>query len=278
MRRTLALCLSLALLLPLTAQAQDDTIRWTAYPADRGKVQLRLSQGKRNSNQDWAPSELQGLDVRFTNGPLAFRIARAAGTLACTGTGRSGRGEGACRLERDAAYFSGLAQRGVAAGSEQDAWSLFLFDVKLDLLDELRRQDYRTPTVDNLVTAGIFKIDAAYLREISMAGLRQNRLEDLVPLRIHNITPAYVQGVRAAAPRLKLETKDLVTMRIHGVTPEWIAGWTKLGYDLDVKQLTNTRIHDVSPAYASAMMAQVRDRPTLDQFIAMRIHGIKPGR
>jgi len=277
MPRLPALFLALTMLLPLSVQAQDVTIRWSAYPAERGKVQLRLSQGDRSSNQDWASSELQGLDARFPDGLLAFRIMREAGTMACDGTGRNRRGEGTCRLQRDAAYFGGLAQRGVQVSSEQDAWSLFLFEVKLDLLDELRRQNYPTPSVDALITAGIFKIDAAFVQALGAAGYRQGRLQELTPFRIHNITPDYIRDIKAANPRLKLETKDLVAMRIHNVTPQWIAGWTKLGYDLSPAQLTYTRIHNVSPDYARAMMAEVRDRPTIDQFIAMRIHGARPG-
>jgi len=278
MPRLTGLCLAFTLLLPLAAQAQDAPIRWSAWPADRGKVQLKLSQGDRMNNQDWDASELQGLDTRFPGGPLAFRIQRQAGTLSCTGNGREGRGEGTCRFARDASYFDGLARRDVRVTADLDAWQLALFDVRLELLDELRRQDYRTPSVKDLIAAGIFQIDAAFVRALGAAGYRQRELDDLIPFRIHRITPGYIRSIKAANPRLKLETKDLVALHIHGVTPEWVEGWAKLGYDLDVKQLTNTRIHNVSPDYARAMMAEVRDKPTLDQFVAMRIHGVKPGR
>ena len=250
MLRTPALCLALGfgLLLPIAAQAQDSTIRWSAYPADRGKVQLTLAQGGQKNNQDWGAQELQGLDARFPNGPLSFRIPRDAGTLACSGTGRGGRGEGTCRFERDAAYFEGLSRRNVTVTSDIIAWQLALFDVKLTLLDELRRQQYATPSAAQLVAAGIFKVDAAFVQALGAAGYRHKTLEDLIPFRIHN------------------------------VTPEWIAGWRALGYELTVAQLTSTRIHNVSPDYARAMMAEVRDRPSVDQFIAMRIHGARPGR
>jgi hypothetical protein len=275
MLRIAGLCLFATLLLPVAAQAEGETLRWSARPTDRGRVQLQIRHERNNSNQDWAPQELQGLDTRFPGGPLSFRITRDAGTLTCSGTGRGGRGEGECRVQRRAAFFDSLAQRGIRVGDDWNAWQLMMFDVKLALLDELKRQDYDMPSVKDLVTAGIFKLDAAFLRELDAAGYRRKDLDDLIPLRIHNITPAFIREVRAANPRLELPVKDLVALRIHGVTPEWIAGWRALGYDLTPGQLTTTRIHNISPDYARGILAQVRDKPTLDQFVRMRIHGVR---
>ena len=278
MLRTSALCLAFTLALPLAAQAQADAIRWSAHPAERERVQLSLTSAGHRNNQDWNPAELQGLDARFGDGALEFRIVRDAGALACSGIGSNGRGEGTCRFQRNAAYFDALARHGVRVAGDFQAWQLAHFDVKLTLLEEMRRQNYARPTASDLVAAGIFTIDAEFVRALGDAGFRPQKLDDLVQLRIHQITPDYIRAIRAAAPRLRLTSADLVQFRIHKVTPEWISGWTKLGYDLSVHDLANTRIHGVSPDYARAMMVEVRDRPTLDQLLAMRLHGVRPGR
>jgi hypothetical protein len=278
MSRTASLGLAALLLLPLPAVAQDDVLTWSARSSERGQVQLRISQGRQGTDNDWAAQELAGLDARFPDGAaLSFRIAREPGTLSCTGTGRGGRGEGQCRFARNAAFFEALARHGVRGVEELDAWQLAMFEVKLALLDELRRQNYRTPSAGELVAAALFKVDAELLKDLDEAGYRQKSLPDLIPFRIHNIDAAFIRGVKKANPRLELLSKDLVQMRMHGVTPEWIAGWTQLGYDLSVSQLVNARMHGASPDYARAMMAEVRDRPSFDQLIAMRIHGARPG-
>jgi hypothetical protein len=154
---------------------------------------------------------------------------------------------------------------------------LALFDVRLALLDELKRQDYDAPSLKDLLAAGVFKVDAAFLRELDAANYRVKKMDDLVAFRIHNITPAFVRELRAANPRMELRAKDVVGLRIQGVTPEWIAGWRALGYNFTPGQLVTTRIHNISPDYARTILTEVRDRPTLDQFVQMRIHGVQAG-
>jgi hypothetical protein len=279
MLRKTSLGLAALLLLPLPAAAQDDVLTWSARSSDRGKVHLRISHGRDGTANDWAAQELAGLDARFPAGAaLSFRMAREAGTLNCIGTGSGGRGEGECRFVRNPAFFGALARHGVGGVDELHAWQLAIFDVRLALLDELRRQDYRTPSAGELIAAAIFKVDVEFLKETDAAGYRQKNLTDLVPFRIHKVDAAYVRGLKNANPRLEVSPKDLVQMRIHGVTPEWIAGWTQLGYNLSVREIVNTRIHGASPDYARAMLAEVRDRPTVQQFINMRIHGVRPGK
>ncbi len=97
-------------------------------------------------------------------------------------------------------------------------------------------------------------------------------------LALPMVAQAQPEAIAAAAPHLKLSPADMAQFRMHNVTPDWINGWSRLGYRLSVRELVNTRIHGVSPDYARAMMGEVRDRPTVDQLIAMRIHGIRPGR
>ncbi len=109
MRRTLALYLAVGLLLPLTAQAQEDPIRWSAHAMD-GKVQMLLTTRGNKNNQEYIPADLQGLNTRFPDGPLAFRIVRDAGTLVCNGTGRKGRGEGECQFQREVRDRPGIDQ------------------------------------------------------------------------------------------------------------------------------------------------------------------------
>jgi hypothetical protein len=284
MSRIAALFLSTGLLLPLAVQAQTGDIRWHLESGERGKVQLSLSRdrngGRDRDSNDWAPQELQGLGANpYANGTeVSFRIVRPVGVLACEGRGRGGHAEGDCRFDRDAAYFDGLRTRGVSVTDEWLAWQLARFDVPLALLDELRRLGYETPSIRDLISAGIFKVDVAYLRALDAAGYRLENVRALIPLRIHGVSADFIRGMKTANPRLQLSPKELVDLRIHGATPEWVAGWAQLGYNLSAREIVNTRIHGASPDYARAMMAEVRDRPTVQQFINMRIHGVRPGK
>lgn len=282
MSRIAALFLSAGLLLPFAAQAQTGDISWHLESAERSKVQLILTRerngGRDRDSQDWSPQELQGLSANpYANGTnVSFRIIREAGTMVCEGRGRGGYAEGDCRFNREAAYFDGLRTRGVTVTDEWLAWQLARLEVRLALLDEMRLQGYETPSARDLISAGIFHIDVAFLRAMDGAGYRLENVGALVPLRIHGVDAVYIRDLKSANPRLQLRPQELVDLRIHGATPEWVAGWTKLGYNLSARQIVNTRIHGASPDYARAMMAEVRDRPAVEQFVNMRIHGVRP--
>jgi hypothetical protein len=268
------------MLLPSGAMAQADAYRFTARESADGRIDFTLERGSNSRNtRTWDRNMLQGLAATpFAAGaPVRFRLAREAGTLACEGTGRGGRGEGECRFERAAAYFDGLRQRGVTVSRDWDAVQLAWFEVSLSLLDELKRQDYETPKVDDLVGAGVFGVTAGWMRDLDAAGYREKELRDLIPFRIFKVDAAYVRALKAANPKLRPTAKELVQFRIHNVEPAWVAGWTQLGYELTPAQLVTSRVHNAPPEYARAMMAEVRDRPTFDQLISMRIHGARPG-
>jgi hypothetical protein len=270
----------LSLLLPAGAMAQAPAFQFTARASSDGRIDLTLHRDNNSRNtRSWTREALQGLGAApFAAGaPVRFRITREAGTLDCEGTGRGDRALGECAFQRAPAYFDGLRQRGVTMSRDWEAVQLLWFEVPLALLDELKRQGYETPDADELVGAGVFGITVTWLRELDAAGYRQRELRDLIPFRIFKIDAAYIRDLKTANPRLKPSAKELVEMRIHKVEAPWVAGWTDLGYDLTPKQLVNTRIHNVSPDYARAMMAEVSDRPTLDQFVRMRIHGVRPG-
>jgi hypothetical protein len=276
MSRLPALYLTAGLMLGLLspALAQAPSWRFSIQQAGNGGIDMTLYRGNDSRNtRAWNRDDLQGLaDAAFGAGaPMRFRIVREAGTLACEGEGRGGRGEGECRFARDDTYFNGLRQRGVAVSGDWEALQLAWFEVPLALLDELKRQGYDTPKAGELIGAGVFRISVGWLRDLDAAGYRQQRLGDLIPFRIFKIDAAFIRDLKAANPRLKLDDKQLVQMRIHKVEPPWVAGWAQLGYDLTPDQLVASRIHNVSPDYARA-------KPSFDQFVALRIHGVRPGR
>jgi hypothetical protein len=277
--RILANGLALGLLMSGSALAQGPSYRFTAREASNGQIDLTLQRNGNNRNtRGWSREALQGLAAApFAAGaPVHFRIAQDAGTLSCDGSGSGGRAEGECRFERIAAYFDGLRQRGVTVSRDWDALQLAWFEVKLALLDELKRQGYETPEVDELIGAGVFRVNVDWLRELDAAGYRERELRDLIPFRIFKVDAAFIRDIKAANPKLRPSAKQLVQFRIHKLEPAWIAGWTQLGYELNPDQLVTSRIHNVSPDYARAMMGEVRDRPSFDQFVAMRIHGVRP--
>lgn len=102
--------------------------------------------------------------------------------------------------------------------------------------------------------------------------------DDLVAMRIHGVTPQFVQELGAISPRYaRLNTDQLVAFRIHGVSPAFIRELGELGYrDLSPSDLTSMRIHGVGPAFIRDMAALGFRNVSVDDLTAMRIHGVSP--
>jgi hypothetical protein len=277
--------LALALAAP-AASAMGGTIEWTATPASpvggEAAVQLMLTSrdggGRSVVSRPATLRSLEGLDAATlsSGGPVAFRIAREAGRLDCSGTAARKRGEGRCGFTPDAAFAAELARRGVGRPSASQQYQLALHDVRLALVAELDRQGYARPSVGDLTGAAIHGVTPGYLRELDALGLRVGSVGKLTQLRIHGVDPAFVRELAAIRPAYrKLGADDLVKLRIHGVRAETVRGFAEAGYrDLSVDQLTRLAIHGVTPAYARDMAAAGYTRLTADQLVRMRIHGV----
>ena len=312
-----------AMLLPLglaeapatQASAWERPIEFTLSPSgESGEVELSLRHRSGRSESHHSRSiplaELQGLDAAALagdGGPLRFRLAREAGALDCEGDLRSGRGSGRCRFTPDASFAAGLEQRGIGRPRAEDQFHLMMSDVRMELVDELARQDYPRPRVSDLVALGIHGGDLAFLRGLDAAGYRTGSHEQLVAFLIHGVTPDYVRELTGLGGQFsQIAADQFVAMRIHGVTPAFARAMTGLGdrdlgpqdlvnlrihgvdearvrelvglgdRELDAGSLVQMAIHDVTPAFIREMAEAGYPDLTTEQLVNLRIHGVRP--
>jgi hypothetical protein len=291
MRLALLSALSLAILIPASACASGEAtaaelpgdLSFEIEPSDKaGMVQLELSYRTANSrNINSHPislADLSGLaaaDLDSGEGrPISFRIHRDAGNFSCEGIARRGRATGDCSFATDAAFSAALAQRGIGAPDTRQAFSLAMANVGLPLVDELKRQDYDRPTIDQLVDAGHHGVTLDYLKGMSGSGYRVGTLPALIRMRDHGVTVEYVQQMGAAGLR-DIPADTLVEMRDHGVSPGFIGELRELGYrNVPLRELIGLRDHGVTTDYVRALAEHgIKGVPTAD-LIRMRDHGV----
>lgn len=268
---------------PAAIAQVPDRLDWTIAPAgenDPGKVQFSIGYRRARGSSQWSNttdlSELAGLGAAQLAGdaaPIRFQLVREAGRFDCEGVARRGRATGDCSFTPDPAFAAALARYNIGAPDREQSYGLALARVSITMVEELRRNGYRTPEAGDLVGAGIHRVDAAYIRDMAAAGYRVGTVEGLVQMRIHRVTPDYIAALQAAGYRPSADMA--VALRIHGATPEYIralgaAGAT--GFDTD--DLVAMRIHGVTPEFVGELRDLGYERLTAENLTAMRIHGV----
>ena len=113
----------------------------------------------------------------------------------------------------------------------------------------------------------------SYIDAMKAAGLSDLTVDELVSLKIQNVTPEYIRGLHELGLHLDVDT--VVSMKIQGVTPEYIHEVRELGLNPDDDQIVGMKIQGVTPDYVRG----IRDagfKPDVDQLISMRIQGVTP--
>jgi hypothetical protein len=242
----------------LAAQAQEPPrLDWRLDRWD-GDLQLTLSyRTDHGSSVDSHPvkfGEFAGLTEAQLAAPslttVTFQIRRDAGDFDCDGSARADRASGTCDFRANPAFAGVLKAHGIGPANGADLFQLAYADIGRAYLDELARQGYATPTVDDLRRAGQHGVTLAYVRDMGQAGYRAGALSELIRIRDHGVNQRYVQALKDAGyahPSLE----ELLRARDHGVSAQYIASLAAAGYrGLPLETLVRLRDHGVTGPFA----------------------------
>lgn len=258
MRRIAAFAAALLLLAVSRsgAAAEPYAGHWFLSPGSAaGEVHLRVQYERHegssheiySSSRDVELTTLPELSRAELDGPplpKRFTLREDAGTLVCDGTLGKGGGSGTFVFAQSPAFRRMLAERGVIAPSERQAFELTLTRFRIATLDALLGGGFERPTP-----------------------------ADLIALRDHGVTAEYAR--RAAALPLQPKTlKSLATLRDHGVTADYLAGVNRLGYRLTVDEVVRLRDHGVSLAFLERLRARGFARFGADDIVKLYEHGV----
>lgn len=114
---------------------------------------------------------------------------------------------------------------------------------------------------------------ASYIDQMKSVGLDKLDVDQLIALKVHDVTPEYVRAMRAAG--FELDAEQIAAMKSQDVTPEYVAQIRALGFKPDADEIVGMKVHDVTPEFVKSMR-EMGINPDADEVIALKVHDITP--
>jgi beta-lactamase regulating signal transducer with metallopeptidase domain len=220
------------------------------------------------------------LAMAVNRGPLSERIFRVLG-LKSIGAGTRGMGLTGGLLCLTAALVAGSALLGIAypkpivhAGQIALAHFGWTAPASPQSAPALAAAPTPKPSPARPQAAPLPAASGSYIDGMKAAGIGELTVDQLIAMKIHNITPEYVRGFHEL--ELHPDADELVAMRIHGVSPEYVHDVRGLGLNPDQDQLVAMKIHGIDAEYVRGMK-EAGIHADVDELVALRIHGATPG-
>ena len=107
----------------------------------------------------------------------------------------------------------------------------------VDGIDDDDREAPETPeatsdrfTIDELIALKIHNLTPEYINGMQQAGLGKLSIKQIMALKIQSVSPKYIQDLRGAGITLN-NYRDVIALKVHSVTPEFVRSLRAAGYD-----------------------------------------------
>ena len=130
--------------------------------------------------------------------------------------------------------------------------------------------------VEGGIAGDVYVIDSDDEQSKSPTPPGKLSVDDLISLRVHGVTPEYIQQMRDIGFG-SLSLRDVSSLRSQGVTPEYIGKMRAAGLgDLSARDILSLRVQGVTPDYVSALRASGVQIKTARDVVMLRVQGVTP--
>jgi beta-lactamase regulating signal transducer with metallopeptidase domain len=127
-------------------------------------------------------------------------------------------------------------------------------------------------TVDQLIALKIQDVTPEYVQELREQGLQPDA-NNLIEMRVQGITPEYVRDLRASG--LNPEKDQLIALKVQGADAEYYRGLKEAGLQADVNQIIALKVQGVTPEYVRELRAAGLT-VTADKVIGLKVQDVSP--
>jgi uncharacterized protein (UPF0335 family) len=266
-------------------QAQNDlTGQWTAEVNRSKPGEIQMTYHRRSGTGGFSMSgdkvalgELQGLtaDAALSaRSNVNFNVVRQAGTFACEGYFREGKGAGFWTFTPSQSFVTAMRERGYTNLTNEDLLRAALHNLTTNFIEDLKSAGYDRLEFKQLLRASSHDITLDFIREMQSAGYPGLTMEELIRARNHDINSQYVREVRAMGFD-KQPLEKLIRMRNHEITQDFINRMRSAGFDnLSIEQLIRLKNHEITPEFVNGLKAEGYTDIPLETAVRLKNHDI----
>jgi hypothetical protein len=269
-----------------TAQAAQNTItgEWTAELNRKNSGEIQMTFHRRSENGGFnmtsdsvSLGDLQGITAETISSSKAdvnFNIVREAGTFACEGLFREGRGAGFWTFTSSPNFVSAMRSRGYDNLTEEDFLRAATNNLTIKFIEDLKSAGYAQLEFKQLSRASSHNIRLKFIREMQSAGYEGLSLEQLIRARNHGISGEYVKEVQAMGFD-KQPLEKLIRLRNHEITQGFINGMRSAGFEnLSIEQLIRLKNHAITPEFVNNVKAEGYSNISPETAIRLKNHAV----
>jgi beta-lactamase regulating signal transducer with metallopeptidase domain len=127
-------------------------------------------------------------------------------------------------------------------------------------------------SVDQLIALKIQDVTPDYVRAIHDLGMQPDA-NMLIAMRVQDITPDYIRELHAAG--LNPDQSHLIALKVQGADGDYYKSLKEAGLNPDVDHLIALKVQGVTPEYVKELRAAGLAM-TVDQVIAMKVQDVSP--
>jgi beta-lactamase regulating signal transducer with metallopeptidase domain len=140
-------------------------------------------------------------------------------------------------------------------------------------IDGLRAEGITDVSVDQLIAMKIQNVTPEYVHGIHALGLKPG-VNELIAMRVQGVPPELIRELRDAG--LAQNIDQIIAMRVQGVTPEYVKQLHEMGFDTDASSVLAMKVQGVTGEYAREMRSVTDPKLSGRELIAMRVQGVTP--
>jgi beta-lactamase regulating signal transducer with metallopeptidase domain len=139
-------------------------------------------------------------------------------------------------------------------------------------IDAMKSAGLGDLTVDQLIALKIQDVTPEYIKALHEQGLHPDA-ENLIAMKVQDITPEYVRELRASG--LNPDQNQLIALKVQGADGEYYRGLKEAGIQPDVEALIGMKVQDVTPEYVRGIRAAGLT-VTANQVIGLKVQDVTP--